>query len=209
MRLEIKCEIIWASVHIKGNPTLYFGAFYRAHSGTSSLDNQCLSELDQSISRLPKNCQIMLAGDFNLPDVDWTKSYFKPGGRYPAISKKLINITQDLNLHQIVTSPTREDNILDLVFTNVPLLIQNVSIIPGLADHDIVSVEILTSPSRIRQPRRKVFLYKKGKFDLIGEELIQYYSSITIDVLDCLSVNQLWTGFKHVLISAMEKHIPS
>ena len=109
----------------------------------------------------------------------------------------------------MVTSPTRENNILDLVFINVPFLVQNASILPGLSDHDMVSVEILLSPVRIKQPCRKTFLYNKGKFDLINEDLAEYYTSISNDMLESLSVNDLWINFKHVLSTTMEKYIPS
>ena len=154
--------MIWASIYIKSYPTLYLGAFYRPNHGISLLDKQCLNEFDLSISRLPNNCHIILAGDFNLPDVNWSKKFKCPQCRYSTWSNDLTNITQDNNLHQVVTSPTRENNVIDLVFSNVPFLVQNASIIPGLSDHDIVSVEILISPVRIKQPRRKIFLYKKG-----------------------------------------------
>ena len=109
----------------------------------------------------------------------------------------------------MVTSPTRENNILYLVFTNVPFLVQNASILPGLSDHDMVSVEILISPVRIKPPGRKIFLCKKGKFDLINEDLAEYYTSISNDMLESLSVNDLWINFKHVLSTTMEKHIRS
>ena len=58
--LETNCEMIWASVYIKSCPTLYIGASYWHHHGISLLDKQCLNELDQSISRLPNNCHIIL-----------------------------------------------------------------------------------------------------------------------------------------------------
>ena len=51
-----------------------------------------------------------------------------------------MNIAQDNNLNQVVTTPTRENNILDLVFTNVPFLVLNDSIFSGLANHYIASV---------------------------------------------------------------------
>ena len=160
--LETNGEMIWASVYIKSYPTLYLGAFYRPNHGISLLDKQCLNELDLSISRLPNNCHIILASDFNLPDVDWSKKFVCHQCHYSTLSNQLINITQDYNLHQVVTSPIRENNILDLVLTNVPFLVQNASILPGLSDHDMVSMEILISPVRIKQPRRNIFLYKKG-----------------------------------------------
>ena len=153
--------MIWASVYIKSYPTLYLGAFYRPHHGISLLDKQCLNELDLPISRLPNNCHIILAGDFNLPDVDWSNKFVNPQCRYSTLSNQLINITLDHNLHQVVTSPTRENYILDLVFTNVPFLVQNASILPGLSDHDMVSVEILISPVKLKHTAKKYFCIKK------------------------------------------------
>ena len=125
--------MILASVDIKSYPTLYLGAFYRPHHGISLLDKQCLNELDLSISTLPSNCHIILAGDFNLLDVNWSKKFVFPQCCYSTFSTQLINISQDYNLHQVVTSPIRENNILNLVFTNVPFLVQNASILPGLS----------------------------------------------------------------------------
>ena len=200
--------MIWASVSIKSYPTLYLRAFYRPHYGISLLDKQCLNELDMSISRLPNNCHIILASDFNLLDVDWSKKFVNPQCRYSALSNQLINITLDYNLHQVATSPTRENNILDLVFTNVPFLVQNASILPGLSDHDMVSVEILISHVRIKESHRKIFLYKKGKFDLINEDLAEYYTSISNDMLESLSVNDLWVNIKHVFIYYNGKAYP-
>ena len=140
LHLETNGEMIWANVYIKSYPTLYLGAFYRPYHGISLLDKQCLNELNLSISRLPNNCHIILAGDFNLPNVDWSKKFINPQCRYSTLSNQLINITLDYNLHQVVTSPTRENNILDLVLTNVPFLVQNASILPSLSDHYMVSV---------------------------------------------------------------------
>ena len=209
LHLEANGEMICASVYIRSYPTLYHGAFYRPHHGISLLDKQCLNELDLSISRLPSNCHIILAGDFNFPDVDWSMKFVSAQCCYSTLCNQLINITQDYDLHQVVTSPTRENNIFDLVFTNVPFLVQNASILPGLSDHDIVSVEILISPVRIKQPHIKIFLYEKGKFDLINEDLAEYCSSILNDMLESLSVNDLWMNFKHVLSTTIKKHIPT
>ena len=108
VHLETNGEMIWAGVYIKSYHTLFLGAFYRPHHGISLLDKQCLNELDLSISRLPNNCHIILAGDFNLPDVDWSKKFVNHQCRYSTLSNQLINITLDYNLHQVVTSPTRK-----------------------------------------------------------------------------------------------------
>ena len=41
----------------------------------------------------------------------------------------------------MVTEPTRLNNTLDLFFTNLPTLIQEVEVVPGLSDHDAVIVQ--------------------------------------------------------------------
>ena len=82
LHIETNGEMTWASVYIKSYPTSYLGAFNRPHHGISLLDKQCLNELDLSISTLPNNCHIILAGYFNLPDVDWTKKFVNPQCRY-------------------------------------------------------------------------------------------------------------------------------
>ena len=73
--LKTNGEMIWASVYIKSYPNVYVEAFYKPHHGISLLDKQCMNELDLSISRLPNNCHIILVGDFNLPDVDWSMKF--------------------------------------------------------------------------------------------------------------------------------------
>ena len=95
------------------------------------------------------------------------------------------------------------------MFTYVPFLVQNANILPGLSDHDIISVEILISPVRMKQPRIKIFFKKKWKFDLINNDLAEYYTSISNDMLESLSVNDLWINLQHVLSTTMEKDIPT
>ena len=47
------------------------------------------------------------------------------------------------------------------------------------------------------------------KFDLINEDLAEYYTSISNDMLESLSVYDLRINIKHVLSTTMEKHIPT
>lgn len=75
----------------------------------------------------------------------------------------MLELATELNLGQMVNEPTRNGNILDLVFTNTPTFVQNIDILPGLGDHDIVLIDALLTPQRVKAPRRKVYLYKKEK----------------------------------------------
>ena len=47
-------------------------------------------------------------------------------------------ISTEFNLTQIHDKPTREDNLLDLVFTTNSSLIKSTTNAPGISDHDMV-----------------------------------------------------------------------
>ena len=84
--LDTKCEIVWVTIKIQGSNNI----------------------------KRTNNEQIWLAGDFNLPDIDWDLLNTKPGGITPGLSKQLIEITNDFGLEQVVREPTRINNTLDL-----------------------------------------------------------------------------------------------
>ena len=47
-----------------------------------------------------------------------------------------------------------DSNILDLFFTTNPTLVQRVSILPGISDHDIVKIQVNTSAKILFQKPR-------------------------------------------------------
>ena len=58
-----------------------------------------------------------------------------------------MDILDDYSLVQIVTEPTRHDNVLDLILTSNPTLVSKVECLPGLSDHDIVLAEVAIKPA--------------------------------------------------------------
>ena len=78
-------------------------------------------------------------------------------------------------LEQMVTSPTRGQNILDLFFTTNPTLVNKTSILPGLSDHDIVLVEVNSRPEIIKQVPRDIPLYKKANWDQLKQSMRDLY----------------------------------
>ena len=75
-----------------------------------------MNELRESIKKIKQtnNEHIWLAGDFNLPDIDWDLLNTKPSRVAAGLSKQVIEITTDFGLKQVVREPTRINNILDL-----------------------------------------------------------------------------------------------
>lgn len=76
-------------------------------------------------------------------------------------------------MKQIVTKPTRENNILDLCLTNNPGLVQNLEVEPGISDHNMVKITVHTKEKIHKRPQRKIYtcMYKKGNMEGIQSDL--------------------------------------
>ena len=64
------------------------------------------------------DCPIILQGDFNFPDIVWSRPDLVPVQYRSKISSIFIDFVVQNALLQFVHSPTRADNILDLVLAN-------------------------------------------------------------------------------------------
>jgi len=104
---------------------------YRPPSGgQTSLDN--LTEL---VQKAEKNS--ILIGDFNLPEVDW--STWTTAHR----SRALLDAAEECGMEQLVSFSTHnKGNILDLVLTNIPERILDVSEAGRLGHSDHTAVEV-------------------------------------------------------------------
>ena len=102
---------------------------------------------------LNKNMDTILAGDFNFPPriVDWVPSdeglfadYVEGESDEKQGFQLLLNLANDHSLDQIVDKPTRESNILDLVFTDNPTIFQSCTIteIRPISDHNLIKFDL-------------------------------------------------------------------
>ena len=122
---------------IKPYSWVLVGVFYRPPSS----DIDYLKELERSLSlieRTGNNLSILLLGDFNLPQIVWST----PSPTCPdSLSSTFCAIIADYFLHQLVLQPTREQNILDLVFITAPELVKDLEICLPIGGSDHCSIE--------------------------------------------------------------------
>ena len=87
-----------------------------------------------------KDKYIVYMGDFNYPNINW-ESLNARGKDYD-----FLKMTQDKFLTQHVDFPTRDKNILDLVFSTEKNMVENVEIIGklGTSDHDSLAFNIIS-----------------------------------------------------------------
>ena len=81
---------------------------------------------------------IILGGDFNCPGIDWEHGTLTTSHVSCYLQEKLISLSQDTQLFQIVNFSTRAQNILDLCFTTHPNNVLSCEPAPGLSDHDAI-----------------------------------------------------------------------
>lgn len=105
-----------------------------------------IQELEKSLEMATNtNKTIIMAGDFNCPDINWEHLTVKSGSE-KEVQQQLIETTTSASLTQIHDQPTRADNMLDLVFTSNPSLIKTSVSVPGISDHDIVITDMEIKP---------------------------------------------------------------
>ena len=95
------------------------------------------------MSNRRKNQNVVIAGDFIHPDLNWdTQSTTSPATA--ATHQKLLDVLLCNSVSQVVRDDTRpsSSNILDLIITSNPTLVENVNVHPGISDHHILTFNI-------------------------------------------------------------------
>ena len=166
--------------------------------------------LDESIQRVQQSNNgkhIILAGDFNCPDIDWENSTVKKGAADREVQQALLDLSIEHGLTQVHDQPTRDSNLLDLVFTNNPSLVKTSTSVPGISDHAMIVTDIDILPQFIRQKPRKFFLFSKANWDGITSDMNDLSESIINSANS--SVDDLWTRLKTGIEESMTKNVPS
>lgn len=205
--LKSNCEDLWIKLDLVGNKSLAIGAYYKPHE----LDTESFCEFQNSLEKARKKfTNIWVAGDFNLPKMDWDTMSPSSDCRNQTFYREVLDTLNDTNLTQMVNLPTRDDNILDLFLTTNPTLVNQVNILPGISDHNIVEVRVNTS-ARVRyQKPRKIHLYKKANWDEIKRSITDYHNDmLENNKYSVLNIEELWEDFANMLHRLTDKYVPT
>ena len=110
----------------------------------------------------PPPPNVLLTGEFNLPSVSWDDNNYtiQSNPVYGTeVNIKMLDIVKNHFLTQHVEQPTRDYNMLDLVFTTYNDMVIDLKIQNGMSDHDAVILDINLKPTNIRKQPRKVFIW--------------------------------------------------
>ena len=207
---DTDCEIVWTQCQIKNrkSKSIFFASYYRPNMS----DMVSLDQLNNSLFKLSdklNNHHVIVAGDFNAPNINW-KDYAPE--KASVYSDRLLEIVNEHGLNQMVKEPTRSQgdthNILDMVFTNNENIVHNVKVLPGISDHDIVYFQVNLKCKKKSQVKRKIFIRKRADNELIRQKLRELANDF-----ECLlkhgSLDAKWDAFQQGIQHIMNSCIPS
>ena len=80
-----------------------------------------IKEMYQAVEKA-SNGQAIVLGDFNCPSIDWSTLHCNSSDQF------LVDLVQNCFLHQHVNVPTRGGNVLDLVLTTEPTMVEDLEV---------------------------------------------------------------------------------
>ena len=97
---------------------------------------------------------------------------------------------QDHSLLQVNPSPTRNENILDLIITDAPDRIMNIATMTPIqaslaTDHDLLEFDFVARSRREKKPARYAYNFKSGEFENLKLQIMR--SSAVSNSVSCNS----------------------
>lgn len=189
-RTDLECptlELLWAEIKLR-NHSLLVGVSYRPPNQTAQEIELFIEGLYDSLDSITGslNQSIVLLGDFNDRCVNWDSDH-----RDSEVGLKLVNLVASMNLFQLVTTPTRNNNLLDLLITDSPGYFMDIDTLDPIddLDHRVIygTFNIVTPKSH--NIKRKVWLYDRANYERLNNLFLStdwddlFSSSPDIDVI--------------------------
>ena len=206
--LKVSTELTAASVECKNKQKLIIVSAYRPPNSDATYMTE-MRETITDIHCLHPEATIWLAGDFNLPDIDWGSNCISGNQYNKNISQQLLDLIYDTGSEQMIKFETRGKNTLDLFITNRPSLVIRTKPLPGVSDHDIVFAEVDTKAVHKKLPSRKILLWKKADMDSLKLRVGKFSESFIGSNTANTDINTLWNTFKSNCTTIINDLIPS
>ena len=196
-------EQIWLTLKLRGHDNLLVGCLYQSPSSDIQQSTAFLCDLFKSLSGYS---HILICGDFNYPDINWSLSSCNSHN-----SELFLNTVQDLFFFQHVFKPTRyrsdsTPHVLDLIFTNEESMVNDVKYLPGLgsSDHICLQFELACYCDHVEPPRPRYNVYKA---DL--DKMRSLLEAVNWEeFLNPLDIYSAWNLFVSKFSSILDECIP-
>ena len=208
-------EMLCFDLHFSSHRILRFICVYLPPHGSRNV--KTVSNLIKILKKYMQTNEVYLIGDFNFHDHKWDQSTSHKWDEAKDDDSSLctkplstfLNYLEEHNLHQLVTSPTRDENTLDLVITSMPQNISKLEVLHPLTstcDHNMIEFQINTRYSN----HNHIFQSPKRNFYLANYEVINAHLS-TIDWDSLLvddEIDQMYERFLDAIHNSIMLYVP-
>jgi len=200
--LEPNCEILVCEVKTERSGKLALALCYRPPDFDRAQFNAHLEETLFSISA--DFATLLVFGDFNLPDIDWTHPEHAHG-----TDVDFINLFASYAFIQRNSVPSNiHMHMLDLIFCNQDNLVKNVMKVDCCfhTDHTILSFDLALIMNEKPSFKRTVYNYKRGNYDNL---CMMLNNSLLLDAISsAINIDAMWECWYNALLAVLDQCIP-
>lgn len=192
---KLRTESVWCKLKTKGTVEVVIGVCYKSQKA----DENELQNLFSAI-KLASEGHVLIMGDFNCPSINWKSLDCNSQD----ISFR--DLIMDCYLIQHVDSPTRENNILDLVMTSEVAMVSDLIVKEhlGNSDHNIITWRFVCNADKVIS-KQSIKLFHKAEY----EEMRKWFSRIQwTKEFENLELNEMWSKFCAIVNSAVNQFVP-
>jgi len=189
-------ESVWIRIKCSKDCSLTVGVCYRSPNIEDQEDRSLLDTI-QYFSREA----VLIMGDFNHGDIDWDLQCAASTN-----GEEFLTFINDLFITQHVQSATRGKNILDLVLSTEPDMVEDLEIHCPIAnsDHNIIIFKVIYE-TVLDNNKQNVFNYHKGNYAEINKELLSVDWNTRFQNKN---TEEMWKEISEDLLESRSKYIP-
>ena len=157
----------------------------------------------------------IIGGDMNLACIDWEREIVLTeqtnSTRYLNQCTKFLETISEIEVSQhckIITSPI-SGIILDLMLTNRPDIVIDISVYPGMLDHNVVIGTFNLITSRTRKPQRKILKFNQTVWTAVRKVAADVTTAYMARQPNNHTIQENGTFIETHLLSLIEKHTPT
>ena len=196
--LEEGNESIWVRINggNRTNEPVVIGVCYKSPTALK----EEVESLYSSIKRFTNKSHCLIMGDFNFSDIDWNMMQSGP------IGKDFMDLIHDQYLTQHVDIGTRGKNILDLVISSEPDMVEDLEVVNPIANSDHCAVVWrLVVKTEMNYNSTVAYDYKKGRYG----ELVDEMNAVDWEKeLNGMETRKLWGVILQKFLDCRQKYVP-
>lgn len=192
-------EILIADLSIKCNQKKRFMCCYRPPKYDLLIAETLCSLFGKYIEN---SIKCILLGDFNLPHLNFDSLDLPADPLTLLFHECFINLGLNLLTHE----PTRQENLLDLIFSTSQELVFNITMQPPFCTSDHESISFCLAASVVEDDPTPILDFRKANYDFLAADLILVKWDLIFQ--SCISSNDFYAAFLSVLNTVISDHIP-